>query len=149
MTAIGTSSRSLVDRVKAVVQWPTCPTDDWRRGFLAGIFDAEGCRSEYALRISNTDPQTLAWIERCARRFGFDVGFDWTVDRNGLTSIRIRGGLSEHLRFFHLTDPAITRKRVIEGQMAKTFANLKVRLHWRALKKLIWRKSVPAINCWT
>jgi DNA repair photolyase len=34
--------------------------------------------------------------------------------------------LSEHLRFFHLTDPAISRKRDIEGQMVKTFAKLRV-----------------------
>jgi DNA repair photolyase len=40
--------------------------------------------------------------------------------------VRITGGLAEHLRFFHLTDPAISRKRSIEGQMVKTFANLKV-----------------------
>jgi DNA repair photolyase len=45
---------------------------------------------------------------------------------NGLECLRIRGGLSEHLRFFHLTDPAITRKRSIEGQMVKTFAKLRV-----------------------
>ena len=45
---------------------------------------------------------------------------------NGLKVIRIRGGLSEHLRFFHATDPAITRKRSIEGEMVKTFANLRV-----------------------
>ena len=45
---------------------------------------------------------------------------------NGLKEVRIRGGLSEHLRFFHLTDPAITRKRDIEGQTVKTFADLRV-----------------------
>ena len=45
---------------------------------------------------------------------------------NGLKYVRIRGGLSEHLRFFHLTDPAISRKRDIEGQMVKTFAKLRV-----------------------
>ena len=38
---------------------------------------------------------------------------------NGLKSIRIRGGLSEHLRFFHLTDPAISAQaghRGADGQ---------------------------------
>ena len=102
------------------------PTLDWCRGFLAGIFDAEGSRSTFALRIANTDPQILAWTEACAKHLGFDVALDTTSNDNGLTYIRIRGGLSEHLRFFHLTDPAITRKRSIEGQMVKTFANLRV-----------------------
>jgi DNA repair photolyase len=126
MIAIGTASRSLVERIAQLVEWPILPSLDWCRGFLAGIFDAEGCRSAYALRIANTDPRILAWTEACAKRLGFDVAVERTNKPNGLKCIRIRGGLSEHLRFFHLTDPAITRKRSIEGQMVKTFANLKV-----------------------
>jgi DNA repair photolyase len=112
-------------RISQLVRWPLVPNMDWCRGFLAGIFDAEGCRSAYALRISNKDPEILGWTEACARRFGFDTCFE---DSNsvGVKTVRIRGGLSEHLRFFHLTDPAITRKREIEGQMVKTFANLRV-----------------------
>jgi DNA repair photolyase len=126
MMAIATGARSLVDRVDDLTVWPVLPTLDWCRGFLAGIFDAEGSRSAFALRIANTDPEILAWTEACSRRLGFDVGHDRTANPNGLTYLRIRGGLSEHLRFFHLTDPAITRKRSIEGQMVKTFANLRV-----------------------
>jgi hypothetical protein len=126
MIAIGTNRRSLVERVDDLTKSPPLPSLDWCRGFLAGIFDAEGSRSAFALRIANTDPEILAWTEACARRFGFDVAHDRTVDRNGMTFVRIRGGLSEHLRFFHLTDPAITRKRSIEGEMVKTFADLRV-----------------------
>jgi DNA repair photolyase len=68
----------------------------------------------------------LAWTEACLRRLGFDVAIDTTSHENGLKCIRVRGGLSEHLRFFHLTDPAIIRKRDIEGQVVKTFADLRV-----------------------
>ena len=39
--------------------------------------------------------------------------------RNGLECIRFLGGLPERLRFFHLTEPAITRKRSIEGTALK------------------------------
>src|SRR5205085_3133247 len=60
MTAIGTSSRSLVDRVRDVIEWPVLPSLDWCRGFLAGVFDAEGSRSEFALRIANADAQILS-----------------------------------------------------------------------------------------
>jgi DNA repair photolyase len=64
--------------------------------------------------------------EACARFLGFEVAIDHTRNANGLKCIRIAGGLAEHLRFFHLSDPAITRKRSIEGQMVKTFADLRV-----------------------
>ena len=126
LTAIYAQSGSSFDRISALIEWPMLPSTQWCRGFLAGIFDAEGCRSDYAVRIANTDPQILAWIEACAHRLGFDSAVDHTHNANGLKTIRIRGGLSEHMRFFHITDPAITRKRNIEGQMVKTFAKLRV-----------------------
>ncbi len=126
MTAISAQSASSFERISELIEWPVMPSLQWCRGFLAGIFDAEGCRSAFALRIANTDPLILAWTEACARRCGFDTAVDRTGNANGVSSIRIRGGLSEHLRFFHLTDPAITRKRDIEGQMVKTFAKLRV-----------------------
>jgi DNA repair photolyase len=126
VVAISAQSASSFDRISQLIEWPVMPGLQWCRGFLAGIFDAEGCRSDYALRIANTDQLILAWTEACARRLGFDTVVDSTNHANGLRYIRIRGGLSEHLRFFHLTDPAITRKRNIEGQMVKTFAKLRV-----------------------
>jgi DNA repair photolyase len=38
----------------------------------------------------------------------------------------VRGGLRAHLRFFHLVDPAITRKRTIDGQALKCPTRLRV-----------------------
>src|SRR6478735_7036259 len=126
MTAIYAGSGHSIERIKRLIEWPGLPSLQWCRGFLAGIFDAGGSRSTFGLRIANTDPQILAWTEACARRFGFDVAVEDRRLANGLKCLRIRGGLSEHLRFFHLTDPAISRKRDIEGQMVKTFAKLRV-----------------------
>ncbi len=126
ITAIHTNRRPAVERIRGLIEWPVLPTQDWCRGFLAGIYDAEGSRSCFALRIANTDPLLLAWVRACLQRLGFDVAEDVTKHVNGLRHIRIRGGLAEHLRFFHLTDPAITRKRSIEGQMVKTFSDLRV-----------------------
>ena len=126
MRAISTGAAARYQRILALIEWPLLPSLGWCRGFLAGIFDAEGGRSAFALRIANTDPLILAWTEACLRRLGFDVAIDTTSNENGLKYVRIRGGLSEHLRFFHLTDPAITRKRDMEGQMVKTFADLRV-----------------------
>ncbi len=126
MTAIRTQAQQNVAQIVELIDWPTLPSVSWMKGFLAGIFDAEGSRSVFALRIANCDEQIITWTANCLKRFGFDVACDRTHNPNGLTNVRIRGGLSEHLRFFHLTDPAITRKRSIEGQMVKTFAKLRV-----------------------
>ena len=126
ITSIRAGPTASFERTSHLIDWPALPSLQWCRGFLAGIFDAEGCRSDYALRIANTEPQIAAWTEACARRLGFDTCVEDQRQSNGLKYIRIRGGLSEHLRFFHLTDPAITRKRDIEGQMVKTFADLRV-----------------------
>jgi DNA repair photolyase len=126
IVAISAHVAASFNRITELIEWPPVPTLQWCRGFLAGIFDAEGSRSDFALRIANTDRQILAWTEMCARRFGFDVCVERTNHANGLTYLGIRGGLSEHMRFFHLTDPAIGRKRDIEGQMVKTYENLRV-----------------------
>jgi DNA repair photolyase len=126
ITAIRTQARRNVEQIAELVSWPTLASVSWRKGFLAGIFDAEGGRNDLALRITNCDEQIIGWTADSLERFGFDVAYDRTRNPNGLTSVRVRGGLSEHLRFFHLTDPAITRKRSIEGQMVKTFERLRI-----------------------
>ena len=43
-----------------------------------------------------------------------------------MTCIRLRGGLREALRFFHTVDPAITRKRSIDGVAIKSDARLRI-----------------------
>jgi DNA repair photolyase len=126
MSSIGTGQRRLADCIRGFVAWPEVPSLSWCRGFLAGIFDADGCRSAIALRISNTEPEILRLIDQCLRRLGFDTAVDAPADPAKLRAIRVRGGLSAHLRFFHLTDPAITRKRSIEGQSVKTVSDLRV-----------------------
>jgi DNA repair photolyase len=125
-TRVAAQSTASFERIQEVIAWPLFPSHDWSRGFLAGLFDAEGVRSDHALSIANADPQVLSWAEACARRYGFDVAADPTPNGNGVKYVRIRGGLSEHMRFFHLTDPAVTRKRDIAGRTVKTFADLRV-----------------------
>src|SRR3954471_133393 len=61
MSAIRTSSARSVHQISRLVEWPADPSDAWRRGFLAGIFDAEGGRNQHVLRISNSDPELLSW----------------------------------------------------------------------------------------
>jgi DNA repair photolyase len=123
--AIRTGAGARVAAIEGVCGWPAEPSADWRKGFLAGIFDAEGSYSG-SLRISNTDPQIVGTIIACLDRLGFRHRLEVTGKPNGLLAVRLLGGLREVLRFFHTTDPAITRKRVIAGTAIKSDAPLRV-----------------------
>jgi DNA repair photolyase len=124
--ALRTSAFAAVSAIGQAVSWPSKPSTEWCKGFLAGIFDAEGSYSRGILRISNTDEQIIEWITGCLDH----LGFTWTIDKratpNSLKYVRVIGGLREALRFFHTTNPAITRKRSIEGQAIKSKASLDV-----------------------
>jgi DNA repair photolyase len=126
MEAIRTSSQGNVQAIEHLIKWPAEPCADWQHGFLAGIFDAEGSYSRGIWRISNTDQQIIDWTTRALKSLGFDYALEPSGRPNGLVAIRLRGGLREALRFFHSTDPAITRKRSIEGVALKSDAKLRV-----------------------
>lgn len=119
VTAIRTHAPANVARIQSVIEWPLHPTSEWSRGFLAGIFDAEGSYSCGVLRISNTDARMLKETERACRLFGFDTILEPPSRSAVASNVRIRGGTREHLRFFHLVDPAIRRKCTIEGRAVK------------------------------
>jgi DNA repair photolyase len=128
MQAFRTQARLKVQRVRELIAWPTAPTRSWSAGFLAGIFDAEGSYSGGILRISNTDPEIIRWIVDSLQT----LGFEHVVERRHreatkpIDVVRLLGGLREQLRFFHIVDPAITRKRDISGQAVKSEARLGV-----------------------
>ena len=115
LRAIRTSARAAVVAIKDVIRWPPVPSDQWRKGYLAGIFDAEGSCSRGILRISNTDAEIIDYLTSSLRTFGFAFAVEDPNRANGILSVRITGGLRERLRFFLTVDPAITRKRTIEG----------------------------------
>ena len=115
LRAIRTGSRGNVLAIEHLIDWPTAPCEDWFHGFLAGIFDAEGSYSSGVWRVANTDPEIIRWTTRALDVLGFDYVLEPSTRANGLVVVRMRGGLREVMRFFHTTDPAITRKRSIEG----------------------------------
>ncbi|MEA2332097.1 MAG: hypothetical protein QOH58_2235 [Thermoleophilaceae bacterium] len=125
ISAIRTSARDRVQAIRELVRWPRSPGDDWCKGFLAGIFDAEGSSSG-VVRISNTDDESIAWTEYCLRRLGFSSVLEDGGRAKRLRCVRLVGGLPEVIRFFHTTDPAITRKRSIAGTASKCRADLGV-----------------------
>ncbi len=127
LRGIRTHARANVDAIRRVIEWPASPTTEWHRGFLAGIFDAEGSYSRGILRICNTDPEIIARIAEGLRLFGFDFVIEAKPEREKpVRVVRVRRGLREHLRFFHTVGPAITRKIDIEGQALKSQARLRV-----------------------
>jgi DNA repair photolyase len=125
MDGIRAQSRAAVHAIREIVDWPDDQAQAWRKGFLAGIFDAEGSYSRGILRISNRDLTILQTVAGCLDTFGFDALIEKAPSK-GLAGVRVRGGLREHVRFFHTTDPAITRKRSIAGIALKSSAPLGV-----------------------
>ena len=126
MRAIRVQTRSGFDRISEAIEWPRGTSELWCKGFLAGIFDAEGSYAQGVFRIANCDAEIIDWTTWALRGLGFDYVVEPTGKENGLTYIRLRGGLREVMRFFHATDPAITRKRSIEGVALKSDAKLGV-----------------------
>ncbi|MDW5595398.1 LAGLIDADG family homing endonuclease [Conexibacter stalactiti] len=123
--AVRTQRRAGVEGIEALIAWPVEPSESWSKGFLAGIFDAEGSCSQGVLRICNSDAELIAWIERSLNRFGFQFVTE-PRGPNGGRNVRLGGGLAGRLRFFHLTDPAIMRKRAMAGAALKTRGSRRV-----------------------
>jgi len=128
MHAIGTGSREKVSRIRELIAWPDRPDREWQAGFLAGIVDAKGSYSRVILRISNTDFQIINRIRDALRTFQFGSTVEHIRDetRKCVDVVRLLGGLQEHLRFFHLTGPAISRKCDLSGQAVRSAAKLRV-----------------------
>ncbi len=129
LNGIVSNGSSNIAAIREIVAFPHLPSLEWRKGFLAGIFDAEGSSSGATVRIANTDRAIVELVTSCLRHLGFSFTVR-TADRGGsrkpLTYVRLLGGVREHLRFFHTVDPAITRKRTIEGRAIKNDAPLRV-----------------------
>ena len=128
MQAIRADSRDRVRRIRELIAWPEAPLRAWQAGFLAGIFDAEGSYSGGVIRIANTDVQIVRRLCDALKTFGFRYVLEQCTHEHAKPSdyVRITGGLREHLRFFHTTVPAITRKRDISGQVVKSTARLRL-----------------------
>jgi DNA repair photolyase len=80
----------------------------YRRGFVAGFFDAEGHNGS-SLRFSQVDVGVLERVAAYARSFGFELKVE---RREGMaSSLRLEGWLTDRIRFFGTFRPAIVRKR--------------------------------------
>ncbi|MEU0959331.1 intein-containing Rv2578c family radical SAM protein [Micromonospora aurantiaca] len=101
-------------------------TDDWALGYLAGMFDAAGTCHRGVFRISVADDESRDRAAAALERFDFRWALDVPGAPGAARQLRLTGGLPERLRFFHLTDPAVTARRSIEGMALKCAAQLQV-----------------------
>lgn len=115
-----------IDLTSDLLAWPAVPNDTWSKGFLAGVFDVRGGRSSRVLRIRNADQEVVRAVVAACQRFGFAYTVEQVGRGFGPHVVRLNGGLGEHLRFFHLVDPADTAKRSIDGLAIKSDSALGV-----------------------
>jgi DNA repair photolyase len=92
-------SGASVRTASSVLDWPAEPTRDWRRGLLAGLFDADGSDKDGSLRLGATDKVTLDWVLESLEVLGFAPLVEDEIGAHRVRSVRVLGGLRERLRF--------------------------------------------------
>jgi len=105
-------SKEVYDYISSIIEKKNV-TPDYMKGFLAGLYDAEGSYSRSILRIASHNEE----IKKRAIEYARAFSLNFVLEER---SIRLVGGLSEKLRFFALTYPAIKRKKAgIFGEAVK------------------------------
>lgn len=126
MFALHTAKRAEVERIENdLTAVPLEQPSAWRAGFLSGIFDAEGSCSRGVLRVANSDEALLSTTVAALKALGIPCILE-PARTNGVRNVRVTGGLPARMRFFALTQPAITRKLGIAGTAVKSVADLRV-----------------------
>jgi DNA repair photolyase len=126
--AIRTSARASVAAMSGLIEWPDRPAGEWLRGFVGGIFDAEGSYDDGTIRIANTDHRMIEVLSAGLRSLRFDAILETPRPSapKPVHCVRVRGGLREHLRFIGAFDPSIARKRDMEIQSVRSAARLEI-----------------------
>lgn len=116
-----------LDELGRLIAWPATPSEDWRRGFLAGVVDVSDSTvtADEELVVSSRDAQIVERAVTALRLLGFDVAVERVGD-DGVARVRLNGGLAERLRFAHSIDPAIAGRRTIDGAAVDGGAWLRV-----------------------
>ena len=117
--AIRTSKLSSYEKIKNLVEYES--SNEYLRGFMSGVFDAEGTGNGSTLRVFNSDDEILKTIENSLASAGFSYVYDKDKKPVNKTvrTIRITGGMAEHIRFFQWCNPAIRRKLKLESATIK------------------------------
>lgn len=119
MQGIRCSSQANFDRIKQLVLKQN--HKEFYLGYLGGFYDAEGsqCGGEI-LRMGDTSLEHFEFIKKCLKEYSFEFKEEMHNTKNKVMySVRLLGGISERIRFYSLTNPAILRKRKIRQKKAK------------------------------
>ncbi len=126
VTAIRTAGPDQASILEWLLSWPDHPGPDWRKGFLAGCFDARGSYRDGVLRICPADPEVASWLISSLRSLGLDAAGERAHLRGAPAGVRLGGGPGQVLRFFHAVDPARAAPGAIEGTPVGTHDGLRV-----------------------
>lgn len=88
-------------------------TFEYKRGFVAGFFDAEGTGSGKHFRVYQNDVAVLEMFQRHANDLGYK--FELHVQEGGCSNARLRGNTLERIRFFNDVQPALLRKAGVQN----------------------------------
>ena len=108
------------EKIQSLIEWDT-DNREWLRGFMAGIYDAEGCKDR-AKRMSNSNQQIIDTYCLALEKFGFDYTFDKPEQKSSgklVQVVRLKGGLLTSLLFLRTCRPAITSLFDFEGYRLK------------------------------
>jgi DNA repair photolyase len=114
------------ESISLPIQRPDVPSEEWHKGFLAGVFDVDGDFSRGHLRVGRTGRAMLPEVVTALRRFDFAFVVEEAGHRSGVCRFRLTGGLGEHLRFLHSVDPAHTGTNELNGVVLRSAAQLAV-----------------------
>jgi len=115
-------------KIKELIKIYSEENYEFSRGYLAGIFDAEGNWSNNILRIPNTNEQILSKIKSSLNIIGIKYTKDKPIfrpNRLKLDNIRIINGMGQVINFFQIVNPSIKRKFDLVGKQVKGFKDEK------------------------
>ena len=99
---------------------------EWLRGFMAGIYDAEGCKDNVK-RMSNSNDEIISIYCQALDAFGIAYTFDKPVQKPGgklVKYVRLKGGLQTSILFVRTCRPAITSLFDFEGSRMKFYGEI-------------------------
>jgi DNA repair photolyase len=114
------------ESVSLPIERPGVPGEEWHKGYLAGVFDVDGDFARGRLRVGRIARSALPEVVEVLRARGFAYVVEEAGHRSGVCRARLTGGLGEHLRFLHTTDPAHTGTDELAGVVLRSGAGLGV-----------------------
>lgn len=112
-TEIYSYTREVYESIK---NWKENPgkSHEWKRGFVAGFYDAEGTKKFHGrLAVSNKDKNLIYRFDSIVKEFGFNTKIEKKDDN--IYNCTILGGLTERVRFFNTFTPAVVSDSQIIG----------------------------------